>query len=86
MQYLIKHANSYKQNISRVLTKFVSTPVIKHASYQRLCCELVGLWNCKFTEDVINCTLTIKLDIPFTDQDWGHIPPKFLGLTGVSLH
>ena len=65
----------------RVLTK-----LFKHASYQRLCCELVGLWNCKFTEDVINCTLTIKLVIPFTDQDCGHIPRKFLGLTGVSLH
>ena len=47
---------------------------------------IVSLWNCKSTEDVINCTLTIKLVIAFTDQDWGHIPPKFLGLTGISLH
>ena len=45
----------------RVLTKFVRTLVIKHASYQRLCwwVGIVGLWNCKFTEDVIHCTMTI---------------------------
>ena len=43
--------------------------------------ELQVYWICN-TLHIDN----IKLDIPFTDQDWGLIPPKFLGLTGISLH